>query len=177
MLDTSGEQAIRILLERLDFTSFKLVAVDNKTGNVHIYGDPEVGAAVIDGENIPRRPGIKGSYETLHYLLSSLPGKYAKALARELIREIEPSKRSRYPYSKKESSRPRWWPARVRHTTPEHLLKRERTQLLESILLSTRFSLPNLLGASTRIVRQGADMEHLDTIFEQAEALRPHEFN
>lgn len=173
MLDTAGEQAIRTLLVRLDFTSFKLEAINKDRGCIHVYGDTDVlETTQSDAGNHSNEPEIEGSYDMLNMLLNSLPGRHAKALARELIREVEPAKRSKHPYSKRELSKPKWWPCVVRHVTPEHLLKRERTQLLVGILLNKKFRLPSLLGASTRLVRQGANIDHLDSIFEEAEALR-----
>lgn len=69
-----------------------------------------------------------------------------RALAKTYIKLIEPRKQFRYPYNGRvstasgiqqldpEVTKPPWWPSGVIHREPDHLLKRDRIELLVSIL-------------------------------------------
>ena len=52
-----------------------------------------------------------------------------KAIAKDLIRAVEPSKRTLYPYNRRyqgqlrQGESPPWWPEGVSHREPDHLVK------------------------------------------------------
>ncbi|KAH3687121.1 hypothetical protein WICPIJ_001902 [Wickerhamomyces pijperi] len=67
-----------------------------------------------------------------------------KSIAKEWIKIIEPKKQTRHPYKEGDSAKPKWWPDRVKHLEPDHLLKNERITLLVSIISSADCDLETL---------------------------------
>ncbi|CAG8072526.1 unnamed protein product [Penicillium nalgiovense] len=75
-----------------------------------------------------------------------------RALAKAYIKLVEPRKQMVFPYNGRiivagvtqqldpEATKPPWWPRRVRHREPDHLLKEERIRLLIHILCELRAS-------------------------------------
>ncbi|OQE23481.1 hypothetical protein PENFLA_c011G08967 [Penicillium flavigenum] len=75
-----------------------------------------------------------------------------RALAKAYIKLVEPRKQMVFPYNGRivvtgvtqqldpEATKPPWWPRRVRHREPDHLLKEERIRLLIHILCELRTS-------------------------------------
>ncbi|KAJ6032514.1 hypothetical protein N7540_003246 [Penicillium herquei] len=69
-----------------------------------------------------------------------------RVLAKAYIKILAPRKQVEYPYNGRksvggrtvqldpETTKPRWWPSRVRHCEPDHLLKVERIRLLVHIV-------------------------------------------
>ncbi|CCH45725.1 hypothetical protein BN7_5311 [Wickerhamomyces ciferrii] len=74
-----------------------------------------------------------------------------KAIAKAWIKTIEPKKQTRYPYNKGESTKPPWWPSKIRHCEPDHLIKSERIDLLVSISRNSEKSLQKLKESTNRI--------------------------
>lgn len=75
-----------------------------------------------------------------------------RAIAKSYIKLVEPRKQVQYPYNGKkvisgvsqqvdpEQTKPGWWPSDVPHREPDHLLKRDRLQLLVHILCDLKDS-------------------------------------
>ncbi|KAJ5817507.1 hypothetical protein N7447_007515 [Penicillium robsamsonii] len=85
-----------------------------------------------------------------------------RALAKAYIKMVEPRKQVCFPYNGRvvvggairqldpDAAKPPWWPPRVRHREPDHLLKEERIRLLVHILCE----LPTSLGITTKRLRE-----------------------
>ncbi|KAL4969467.1 DUF2841 domain-containing protein [Aspergillus stella-maris] len=71
-----------------------------------------------------------------------------RVISKAFIKFVEPRKQVNFPYNGKrgskendpEKTKPKWWPAGVRHREPDHLPKNERIRLLVHILCELRES-------------------------------------
>lgn len=77
-------------------------------------------------------------------LFSALTQSVCKIVAKEWIKFIEPRKQATHPYKFGDASRPPWWPAKVRHTEPDHMDKDGRVKLLIMIIRNPKFDLGKL---------------------------------
>ncbi|CAG8893510.1 unnamed protein product [Penicillium egyptiacum] len=104
---------------------------------------PEVTISIID------RTLLRKYYEKA---FQNLQQTNCRALAKAYIKLVEPRKQMIFPYNGRmvvagvtqqldpEVTKPPWWPRRVRHREPDHLLKEERIKLLIHILCELRTS-------------------------------------
>lgn len=77
-------------------------------------------------------------------LFSALTQSVCKIVAKEWIKFIEPRKQATHPYKFGDDSRPPWWPAKVKHTEPDHMDKDGRVKLLTMIIRNPEFDLGKL---------------------------------
>ncbi|PRT55358.1 hypothetical protein B9G98_02978 [Wickerhamiella sorbophila] len=75
----------------------------------------------------------------------------ARELAREWVKIKEPGKKTTFPYSGGDETKPAWWPKPVRHIGPHHLLRNERSQLLATLFVMLRGKQRELKAAIDRI--------------------------
>lgn len=96
-----------------------------------------------------------------HYynIMSCLSQSVCKTVAKEWIKVAEPKKQALYPYKFFNSSKPPWWPGRVKHIEPDHLDKDGRIDVLISILRNPSFDL-RALKLRTSIIR----FKHKETL-------------
>jgi hypothetical protein len=126
--------------------------------------------------NLKDQRAVKEHIEECFKLLQQMP---CKSVAKAWIRIIEPKKQTRYPYKMEERSKPHWWPDNVRHVEPDHLLKKERVNLLVHILLKCEVMIRDLRDSLTKLdlddnklriaeetlfVRKAIQMGNLETI-------------
>jgi hypothetical protein len=126
--------------------------------------------------NLKDQGAVKAHMEECFKLLQQMP---CKSVAKAWIRIIEPKKQTRYPYKMEERSKPHWWPENVRHVEPDHLLKKERVNLLVHILLNSEVMIRDLrdslikldlddnklrIAEETLLVRKAVQMGNLETI-------------
>ncbi|OJJ48563.1 hypothetical protein ASPZODRAFT_130629 [Penicilliopsis zonata CBS 506.65] len=105
-----------------------------------------------------------------------------RAIAKAWIKLVEPRKQVHHPYNGRrgssgasrradpESTKPKWWPAGVKHREPDHLLKAERIRLLVHILCelfhSHRITAEKLKEAGSDVRRQITPTERLHVLDE-----------
>jgi hypothetical protein len=65
-------------------------------------------------------------------ILTSCPQNDWRVIGEAWIELIEPDKRRLYPYSRGDDAKPKWWPRRLRHETPHHLLTNGGSPLLSA---------------------------------------------
>lgn len=96
-----------------------------------------------------------------HYynIMSCLSQSVCKTVAKEWIKVAEPKKQALYPYKFFNSSKPPWWPGRVKHIEPDHLDKDGRIDVLINILRNPSFDL-RALKLRTSIIR----FKHRETL-------------
>lgn len=75
----------------------------------------------------------------------------ARELAREWVKIKEPGKKTTFPYSGGDETKPPWWPKNIRHIGPHHLLRDERSQLLATLFVLLRGKQRELKLAISRI--------------------------
>ncbi|KAJ5496558.1 hypothetical protein N7463_008545 [Penicillium fimorum] len=98
---------------------------------------PEVAMSIIDCNSL--RKYYAKAFQNLQQT-------NCRALAKAYIKLVEPRKQVCFPYNGRvvvggairqldpDAAKPPWWPPRVRHREPDHLLKEERIRLLVHIL-------------------------------------------
>ena len=74
--------------------------------------------------------------EYVYVALQTLRQLPCKALAKMLIRIVEPKKKNKHPYKGGIDSRPPWWPDYVIHKEPDHLPKEARLMLLSHLIIT-----------------------------------------
>lgn len=77
-------------------------------------------------------------------LFSSLTQIICRAIAKEWIKLVEPKKQAIYPYKNGSSSKPPWWPEKVKHIEPDHLDKAGRLILLTLIIRNPEYDIEKL---------------------------------
>ncbi|KAH3452642.1 hypothetical protein KXV78_008739, partial [Aspergillus fumigatus] len=111
-------------------------------------------------------------------ILTSCPQNDWRVIGEAWIELIEPDKRHLYPYSGGDKAKPKWWPRRLRHETPHHLLTNERIILLIHILRMSgkgKITCAKLLEAAEQKAEAGKITERALTVLDEIIAIRKNE--
>lgn len=93
-----------------------------------------------------------------------------KALAKLWIKELEPKKQTRFPYNRGDRSKPKWWPADVRHREPDHLMKGERTRLLVALCTTPHAPVAKFRRSSRTLNLEGKKRRIVDEVLHVLDA-------
>ncbi|KAF3916929.1 hypothetical protein ABW21_db0207131 [Orbilia brochopaga] len=136
--------------QSLDKGKGKATATDLENMNSST-SEERIGEGLVETEERSIALRIGDTEAVTNYLVSrfvQIQQLDCRALAKSWIKAVEPRKQSHSPYNKGDLTRPYWWPARVPHREPDHLLRSHRVEVLVSILRSTGIEMAELRAAT-----------------------------